>query len=149
MFIMACLFFQRNKILFIDLGPTDRIFDDAPSKPFRSPAGQWSGTTVLAIRTLFYWKTLKRVTPTNFVSSVRTPLKIGSICWRWPLKRQLRVQTTQRISCHLNEPSSVLDSTAAHSCRTDKSIEHFNAQLVFSSPWSLVIVKHKMILNAG
>lgn len=156
--------FFINKFLFIDLGPTDRIFDDAPLKPFRSLAGQWSGITVLVIRTRFYWKTLKRVTPTNFVSSVRTPLKIGSICWRWPLKRQLRVQTTQRISCHLNDPSSV-HLTAAYSCRTEEYRKYFYAQFgvdwfsFISRPFSYQTLtprlgrwssrNHKMILNAG
>lgn len=157
----TCFFINLNT----SEGRTDRIFGDAPLKPFRSRAGQSSGTTVPAIRTRFYWQTLKRVTPINFVSSVRMPSKIGSICWCWLLKRQLRVQTTPRISCLLNE-SFVRPLDSCNAAAYGRVWYIFQCQIGFElfpfitrpcvptrlknySPWTLVIVKHKMILNAG
>lgn len=59
------------------------------------------------------------------------PSKIGSICWCWLLKRQLRVQTTPRISCLLNE-SFVRPLDSCTQLRTEEYGTFFNAKLVLN-----------------
>ena len=63
---------------------------------------------------------------------VRTRLKIGWICWRWPLNRQLTIQTTPRISCLLNE-------------RRKSFMEYSMPNWFFDDPFFALAVSHQTL----